>query len=179
MCMQRLPDEVDAFVSEELRRGIPRAMILKHIEDSYLTNQCAGRKSGPFRQAEGGSRRKYFRLLWCGRWGVGLCDTVILRLDTPYIRCLVRYGGYVRSEYGLGGGQIDVRHAIENTVNNPVHVTHERANFQSHGLQHVSRGGLVGVDTPPGHFPTPHQLASLAFLGCMLPHRPYQWLLYF
>jgi hypothetical protein len=35
--MQRLPDEVDAFIMEELRRGIPRAMILKHIEDSYLT----------------------------------------------------------------------------------------------------------------------------------------------
>lgn len=35
--MQRLPDEVDAFIMDELRRGIPRAMILKHIQDFYLT----------------------------------------------------------------------------------------------------------------------------------------------
>jgi hypothetical protein len=51
---------------------------------------------------------------------------------------------WVRSVRKLSGrGQIDVRHPVENTVDNPVHVTHARANLQSHGLQHVSRGGLV------------------------------------
>jgi hypothetical protein len=35
--MQRLPDEVDAFMMDELRRGIPRAMILKHIRDFHVT----------------------------------------------------------------------------------------------------------------------------------------------
>ncbi len=72
-----------------------------------------------------------------------LCDTVSLRLDTPYIRSLVRYGEYVRSEYGLGRGQTDVRHPIENTVDNPVHVSHARAKLQSHGLHYVSRGGVM------------------------------------
>jgi hypothetical protein len=34
-------------------------------------------------------------------------------------------------------------------------------------------------DLPPLLPAVPDQLASLAFLGCMLPHQPYQWLLYF